>query len=156
MMDATLFLPLRPMLGADLDPIMRIEEQAYPYPWTRGIFSDCLRHHYPCFVYEEQHRIVAYCVLMLSLDELHLLNLTVTPQRQQQGLGRKLLNTVERVGLGLAAKDCFLEVRPSNVAARQLYLRHGFHEIGLRKNYYPAQQGREDAILMAKTLFPFD
>ncbi|WP_020396713.1 ribosomal protein S18-alanine N-acetyltransferase [Thiolinea disciformis] len=151
-----LSLPLRPMVEEDLAAVMQIELRAYSHPWTHGIFSDCLRHRYPCFVYQPDRDIEAYVVLMQSLEELHILNITVLPERQRQGLGRQLLNAVEKIGLGLSASECFLEVRASNQAAINLYLKQGFNEIGLRKNYYPTQQGREHALLMAKTLFPPD
>lgn len=145
-------LPLRPMTEADLDIVMEIEERAYPYPWSRGIFSDCLRHGYHALLHEADGKLLAYCVLSVAVEELHILNITVEPALQRQGLGKRLLHTAETFGRGLGANDCFLEVRPSNTAAIRLYLLHGFNEIGLRKNYYPARQGREHAVLMAKTL----
>lgn len=145
-------LTLRPMLEQDLDQIMDIEVRAYPYPWTRGIFSDCLKHNYHCLLHEQDGEIIAYGVISAAVEEMHILNLTVTPDRQRLGLGKRLLTTLEMIGRGLDAKECFLEVRPSNVSAIRLYLNHSFNEVGLRKNYYPAKQGREHAILMAKTL----
>lgn len=147
-------LPLRPMLTADLERLMPIEVQAYPYPWSLGIFQDCLRHSnmYHAYIYEFNQEILAYCVLSIAVGELHILNITVAPQQQNQGLGRRLLATAEQLGRSLGAQDCFLEVRPSNTRAIRLYLSQGFNEIGLRKNYYPSKNGRESAILMAKTL----
>lgn len=145
-------LKLRPMLEHDLDQIMAIEVQAYPYPWTRGIFSDCLKHNYHCLLHEQHDEIIAYGVISAAVEEMHILNLTVAPDKQKQGLGKRLLTTLEMIGRGLDAKECFLEVRPSNTSAIRLYLNHGFNETGLRKNYYPAKQGREHALLMAKTL----
>lgn len=145
-------LNLRPMTKQDLDQIMAIEVRAYPYPWTRGIFRDCLKHDYHCLLHEQDGAIIAYGVISAAVEEMHILNLTVTPDRQQQGLGKRLLTTLEMIGRGLDAKTCFLEVRPSNTSAIRLYLNHGFNEVGLRKNYYPTQQGREHALLMAKTL----
>lgn len=153
MSETSSFLPLRPMLLADLERIMFIEERAYPYPWTLGIFQDCLKNP-TChaYLYEPNQQILAYCVLSVAVGELHILNITVEPKQQQQGLGRRLLATAEQIGRGLEAQDCFLEVRPSNIPAIRLYASQGFNEIGLRKNYYPAKNGREHAILMAKTL----
>jgi ribosomal-protein-alanine N-acetyltransferase len=153
MSDSSIYLALKPMTLADLERIMPIEERAYPYPWTLGIFQDCLRHsNYHAYIYELNQQIQAYCVLSVAVGELHILNITVEPSLQQQGLGKRLLATVEQIGRGLAAQDCFLEVRPSNTSAIRLYLSQGFNEVGLRKNYYPAKNGREHAILMAKTL----
>lgn len=151
MHDTAELLPLRPMLESDLDQLMPIELRAYPYPWTRGIFSDCLRHNYHCLLHEQDGIIVAYSVISVAVEEMHLLNLTVNPDYQGNGLGRRLLSTMEMIGRGLDAKECFLEVRPSNKAAINLYINHGFNEVGLRKDYYPAKQGREDAVVMAKT-----
>ena len=146
-------LPLRPMATQDLDNIMLIEERAYPYPWTRGIFQDCLAHStYHGFIYSIEQHIQAYAVISVAVEELHILNITVEPSLQRQGLGQRLLASLEIIGRDLGAKDCFLEVRPSNTAAIHLYLSQGFNEIGLRKNYYPARNGREHALLMAKTL----
>lgn len=145
-------LTLRPLQEQDLDRIMVIEERAYPYPWTRGIFSDCLKHNYHCLLHEDNGEIIAYGVISAAVEEMHILNLTVEPEKQNQGLGKRLLTTLEMIGRGLDAKECFLEVRPSNTSAIRLYTKHGFNEIGLRKNYYPADQGREHAVLMAKTL----
>lgn len=146
-------LPLRDMQESDLDAVMAIEVQAYPYPWTRGIFSDCLSHNYHCLVYEDDAGdVIAYAVISVAVEEMHLLNLTVNPARQGEGLGKRLLQTLEMIGKGLSAKTSFLEVRPSNGVALKLYLNHGYNEVGLRKNYYPADKGREHAVIMAKML----
>ncbi len=146
-------LALRPIQDSDLEQLMPIEVRAYPYPWTPGIFNDCLRHqHYHCLLHEQQDVIRAYGVISVAVQEMHLLNLTVSPDYQSQGLGKRLLYTLEMLGRELDAQECFLEVRPSNKAAIQLYLNQGFNEIGLRKDYYPATQGREDAVVMAKSL----
>lgn len=150
--DPSELLQLRPILASDLDRLMQVELRAYPYPWTRGIFNDCLRHSYHCLLHEQDEVIIAYSVISVAVEEMHLLNLTVNPDYQGHGLGKRLLNTMEMIGRGLDAQECFLEVRPSNKTAIQLYLNSGFNEIGLRKDYYPATQGREDAIVMAKVL----
>lgn len=146
-------LPLREMREDDLDAVMAIEVRAYPYPWTHGIFSDCLTHQYHCLVHEDEAgELLAYAVISVAVEEMHLLNLTVLPERQGEGLGKRLLQTLEMVGKGLEAKKCFLEVRPSNGAALRLYRKNGFKEVGLRKDYYPAHEGREHAVIMAKSL----
>lgn len=147
-------LDLRPMTDNDLPTIMEIEERAYPYPWSLANFKDCLKHNYDCWVYERNGRIIAYTVLMLVVDELSILNICVEPTQQKQGIGAALLTTIEALGQKRGMTNCFLEVRPSNHAALKLYHQQGFHEIGLRKRYYPATTGREDAIVMAKAIFP--
>jgi ribosomal-protein-alanine N-acetyltransferase len=149
-------LVLRPMQESDLPIIMAIEERAYPYPWALANFKDCLKHNYDCWVYEQNEHIIAYTVLMLVLDELSILNVCVNPFHQRQGLGAALLNTIENLAVERGMTNCFLEVRPSNKAALKLYQKQGFHEIGLRKRYYPAATGREDAIVMAKAILPSD
>lgn len=149
-------LALRPMRESDLPTIMAIEERAYPYPWSLSNFKDCLKHNYDCWVYEQDRQIIAYTVLMLVLDELSILNICVDPDYQRQGLGTALLNTIETLGQTRGMSHCFLEVRPSNKAALRLYQQRGFNEIGLRKRYYPAAMGREDAIVMAKAILTSD
>ena len=145
-------LPLRPMTLVDLDTVMVIEERAYPFPWTRRNFQDCLKQGYLCQVYEQDDKIMAYAVVMLVLDEMHLLNICIDPHEHGKRLGSRLLQTLEHKARGLQAETCFLEVRQSNFSAIRLYLNAGFNEVGIRKGYYPAALGREDAIVMAKAL----
>jgi len=140
------------MTPDDLDTVMLMEARAYPFPWTRKIFNDCLKHGYSCWIYEQDGVLAGYVAAMFVLDEMHLLNICVDPGLQGKGLGSRLLQTLERVARGAKAETCFLEVRSSNFAAIRLYLNAGFNEIGLRKGYYPAKCGREDAMVMAKTL----
>ena len=143
---------LRPMQMADLDVIVSIEPEIYPYPWTRGNFSDSLNAGYSCWVYEENDVVFGYTVLMLVLDEAHLLNLSIAKPYQGQGLGRNLLEHMMQIARNHGARNIFLEVRPSNVAAISLYHSIGFNEMAVRHNYYPAKSGREDAILMGMAL----
>lgn len=152
MLNTNELLTLRPMAETDLDQIMEIELRAYPYPWTRKIFSDCIKHNYHCLLHEHDNTIIAYAVISAAAEEMHILNLTVEPKQQNQGLGKRLITTLEMVGRGLDARECFLEVRPSNDSAIRLYQNHGFNEVGLRKDYYPAKKGREHAVVMAKVL----
>lgn len=144
---------LRPMRVADLDAVMAVELSAYPYPWTLGIFEDCLRIGYCCWVAESDEGVIGYAVMSAAAGEAHLLNLCIAPTRQRAGLGRRLLEHM----LGLArehrADTMFLEVRPSNDAALRLYRDAGFVEVGTRRAYYPAARGsREDALVLARTL----
>jgi ribosomal-protein-alanine N-acetyltransferase len=145
---------MRPMGYADIDSVMRVERAAYPFPWTEGIFRDCLRVGYSCWVFEDaqSEELQAYGVMSMGPGECHLLNLCVRPQDQAQGMGRQVLRALlERAG-GFPVDSVFLEVRPSNEPAIQLYRSEGFNEVGVRKRYYPAAFGREDAIVMAKAL----
>ncbi len=145
-------LPLRSMTMEDLDAVMSIERRAFPFPWTLQNFQDCLKQGYLCRIYEQSGKILAYSVVMLVLDEMHLLNICVDPDVQGQRFGSRLLRTMEALAQQWQAQTCFLEVRQSNFAAIRLYLNAGFNEVGLRKGYYPAKLGRENAIIMAKTL----
>jgi ribosomal-protein-alanine N-acetyltransferase len=148
---------LRPMRDSDLDAVMRIEEAAYPFPWTRGIFRDCMRAGYPMWVQERDGGIVGYGVLSIAADEAHVLNLCTAPGNEGHGLGQRMLQVLLRIARGGGAQRVFLEVRPSNPRAIALYDRSGFNEIGRRPRYYPAAgHGREDAIVMARELLPDD
>lgn len=143
---------VRPLSGADLDAVMEIETRAYDYPWTLGIFRDCLRVGYCCWCYEVDGQIQAYGVMSVAAGESHILNLTVRPESQRQGIGKKLLNHLLQLARRHEADIAMLEVRPSNAAALALYQSMGFNEIAVRHNYYPADEGREDALLLALSL----
>ena len=143
---------LRPMREDDLDAVMDVERRAYPFPWTRGIFRDCLRAGYPAWLMERDGAIVAYAVLSIAAGEAHILNLCTAPEVQREGNGRRMLRALLQVARGHRAERVFLEVRPSNDAAIALYDSEGFNEIGRRPRYYPAIGGREDAIVMALEL----
>ena len=145
-------LHFRPMLAADLEEIMAIERRSYPYPWTRLIFNDCLRAGYCCWVCERQGVIEGYGVTSVAAGESHLLNLCVRPESLQQGIGRKLLLRLISLARRQNAEMMFLEVRPTNRAARELYESMGFNELGSRREYYPADHGREDALILARVL----
>ena len=148
---------LRPMREADLDEVMRIEVRAYPFPWTRGIFRDCLHAGYPMWLQERDGEIVGYGVLSIAADEAHVLNLCTAPGNEGQGLGQRMLQALLKIARGHGAQRVFLEVRPSNPRAIELYDRSGFNEIGRRPRYYPAaNNGREDAIVMAMELLSDD
>ena len=143
--------------ATDLDEVMRIELRAYPFPWTRGIFRDCLHANYPMWVQECDGRIVGYGVLSIAVEEAHVLNLCTAPDHEGQGLGRRMLQALLRVARGHGTRRVFLEVRPSNLRAIALYDATGFNEIGRRPRYYPAaNNGREDAIVMAMELLSDD
>lgn len=145
------------MRDADVDAVMAVEVRAYPFPWTPGIFRDCLRAGYPMWVQEQGGRLVGYAVLSIAAGEAHLLNLCTAPGHEGRGLGRRMLHAMLRIARGHRAQRVFLEVRPSNPRAIALYERSGFNEIGRRPRYYPDHHGgREDAIVMAMELLPED
>ena len=139
---------LRPMQMDDLDAIMLIEPTVYTHPWTRGNFSDSLNSGYSAWVLKANRKIIGYALLMMVLDEAHLLNLSVAKSHQKQGLGRYLLEHMLQIAQNHKAANMFLEVRPSNISAIALYENMGFCEMAVRRNYYPAHDGREDAVLM--------
>jgi ribosomal-protein-alanine N-acetyltransferase len=150
-------LRLRPMQLEDLDAIMQIESTIYSHPWTRGNFSDSLNSGYSAWVLEDQRsgskeHIIGYALLMLVMDEAHLLNLSITKAYQKQGLGRYLLEHMLTIAKTHKAANMFLEVRPSNISAIALYENMGFSEMAVRRGYYPAKEGREDAVLMGLAL----
>ena len=147
---------LRPMYEGDLDAVMEVELRAYPFPWTRGIFQECLRADYPSRVLVQGTDIVGYAVLSLAADEAHVLNVCVDPLCQSRGHGRRLLRELVRIARQRGALRVFLEVRPSNAPAIALYHSEGFNEIGRRPRYYPLVSGREDALVMAMELVDDD
>ena len=143
---------IRPLAMVDLDTVMDIESQAYDFPWTQGIFRDCLRVGYCCWCYENDGLIQGYGVMSVAAGESHILNITVRPESQRQGIGGKLMKHFLQLARRHDADTVMLEVRPSNVSAISLYEKMGFNEIGVRRNYYPADEGREDALLLALSL----
>ena len=140
------------MLSQDLDAVQRIEDSAYPFPWTRSNFIDSLAVGHLAEVLDGGAALLGYFIAMVGVDELHLLNITVGPSWQGRGLGRALLDAVSRHGRERGLQRLLLEVRESNMRAQALYLRQGFEVIGRRKAYYPAAQGREDAVVMSLSL----
>ena len=142
-----------PMVEADLREVVAIESDIYPFPWTRGNFLDSVRAGYSVWVLRDQiHTLVAYSVMTLMIDEAHLLNLSVARHCQREGLGWRTLEWMAEVARGYGARTMLLEVRPSNASAVRMYQRYGFEKIGARRGYYPAQTGREDAIVMRVAL----
>jgi [ribosomal protein S18]-alanine N-acetyltransferase len=142
----------RPMLEGDLEAIMQIEPTIYSHPWTRGNFKDSLKSGHQAWVMTSQDVVVAYAVMMIVLDEAHLLNISVAKLHQKQGVGRMLLAYLLDMARECNTTNMFLEVRASNVAAITLYENMGFVEMSIRRGYYPAIKGREDAVLMGAAL----
>ena len=143
---------IRPMFEEDIAGVMAIEKSVYEFPWTGGIFNDCMQVGYSCWVFQEEGEIVAYAVMSVAALEAHILTIVVKPERQGCGLGNMLLMHLLQIARRQRAEKIFLEVRPSNDAAIALYEKSGFSRIGRRPNYYPASHGREDAIVMALEL----
>lgn len=141
------------MLECDLDVVAENDAAAYEFPWSRGIFSDCLQADYPSWVAEDAKAVLTgHAVMTLAVGEAHILNVCVHPYYQGLGLGRALLQVLIDHALGEAASQMFLEVRASNAVALGLYDSLGFVRAGLRKGYYPAAQGREDAVVLSRAL----
>lgn len=143
---------IRPLSETDIRQVMAIERRAYQFPWSEAIFYDCLRVGYGCWALEYEARLAAYGVMSVSAGEAHILNLCVDPDYQRIGLGRRLLLHLLRAARRHNANTSFIEVRPSNFAAIRLYLDHGFAEVGARRNYYQTSYGREDALILARTV----
>lgn len=139
---------IRALQPQDLDAVAALEAESYEFPWSRGIFSDCLRAGHPCWVLWVSGQIAGYGILSIAAGEAHVLNLCIGRQWQGCGLGRRLLMRLLDVIRWSRAERVFLEVRPSNPVAQSLYRSVGFTEIGRRPRYYPAKGGREDAIVM--------
>jgi [ribosomal protein S18]-alanine N-acetyltransferase len=141
---------VRRLVQEDLDDVMTIELAVYPFPWSRGNFSDSLRAGHDAWRFDDdKDRMIGYAILMWAPDEVHLLNLSLAAAAQGRGLGERLLRWLADEVHGRGAQALLLEVRPSNPAALRLYERVGMARIGLRRGYYPSDGGkREDALVM--------
>lgn len=142
------------MSDADLDEVLAIERSSYPFPWSEGIFRDCLSAGYNGHVLRQADKLVGYVLSSVSAaaGEAHLLNICVSPDFRRQGLAQMLLNHVINDVRINGADVLLLEVRASNKAAITLYFEAGFNELAVRHDYYPAKNGREDAVVMARQL----
>lgn len=142
----------RAMRDADVSQVIRVERAAYTHPWTEGVFHDCLRVGYYCRVIDDGERLLGHGIMSVAVGECHLLNICVHPRHQRRGLGRALIEHLLSTARAAKATVALLEVRTSNQAAYNLYVKLGFDEIGVRKAYYPAREGREDALILALDL----
>ncbi len=149
-------MKLSPMLATDLAAVHAIETAANQFPWSLKNFEDSLQSGYQGWVVREAEKVIAYALVQHVLDEAHLLNICVHPAEQGKGLGRQLLNAVIDAVCLRGSNLMVLEVRRSNRRAQELYLSAGFNEMSVRRGYYPAVQGREDAVMMGMTLFSAD
>jgi len=138
-----------PMHLSHLPQVLQIEQRAYPFPWSDGIFRDCLKAGYSGWILNDEYgATIGYALMSMAVDEAHVLNLCIDPSAQRQGLGRMLLLHMIKLARAANATIVLLEVRKSNKAAIALYDSHGFQRLGLRKGYYPAHEGREDALVL--------
>lgn len=145
--------PIRAMTEADIDEVFAIERASYAFPWSQGIFRDCLRVGYVCRVLAlPEAGVVGYGVMSMGAGEVHVLNLCIAAVHRRSGLGRRMLEHLLDRGATAGMQDAFLEVRPSNAAAQRLYRSLGFQQIGVRRGYYQAEGGREDACVLKLTL----
>ncbi|QAU23802.1 ribosomal-protein-alanine N-acetyltransferase [Dyella sp. M7H15-1] len=142
-------LEMRAMCRDDLLRISELENASYDFPWTMGIFGDCLKAGHPSWVLCLDRQVIGYGILSVGAGEAHVLNVCIDPEQRGQGLGRHLMKRLLDIARWNGAERVFLEVRPSNSNARQLYVSMDFREIGRRPRYYPAHGGREDAIVMS-------
>ena len=144
---------MRKMNTSDLDDVQEIEQQVYNYPWSEAIFNDCFTAGYYCWICEEIDNVLGYCILSLAAGEGHIMNICVDPSEQKQGIGRFMVDHMVKVAKNAEVSSIFLEVRPSNTSAISLYQGMGFNELGIRKDYYPGKEGREDALMLGLELY---
>ena len=143
---------LRTMLHDDVAQVADIERRSYEFPWSHGVFRDCLLAGYHCIVIEREDRVVGYSILSIAAGEAHILNLCVDPKFRQLGYGEGLLEEILERAENAEVREVFLEVRPSNSKAIALYNKKGFRQVASRPAYYQAREGREDAAVLAKRL----
>jgi ribosomal-protein-alanine N-acetyltransferase len=142
----------RRMRASDLAEVAHLEKELYAFPWSIGNFRDSLTAGYDCWCVAHGEAVIAYGILMVALEEAHLLNIAVAPEWQNQGVGRAFLGHIVQVAREAGCQIVYLEVRPSNLSARHLYRKMGFQQIAIRPEYYPAVSGREDALFLGLAL----
>ena len=142
----------RPMLLDDLPRVLKNERRGYTHPWTEGIFKDCLKAGYECWLIACANKVIGHGILSVAAGESHMLNVCIHPDCQGYGFGKFMVEHLLARARIKKAKRIYLEVRPSNLVAYKLYENMGFNEIGIRENYYPAHVGREDALVLAMEL----
>jgi ribosomal-protein-alanine N-acetyltransferase len=140
------------MGAADLALVAAFERSLYGFPWSLGNFRDSLDAGYDCWVACAGGQVIGYAILMVAMNEAHLLNLAVASPYHNRGIGRTFLDFMLGVARQAKCEIVYLEVRPSNLAARHLYRKAGFQQIAIRPAYYPAIAGREDALFLGITL----
>jgi [ribosomal protein S18]-alanine N-acetyltransferase len=152
LLDAAPEIRIRPMTEADVAEVFAVERASYQFPWSEGIFRDCLRVGYVCRVLALESQVIGYGVMSVGAGEAHILNLCVADDYRCRGLGRRMLTYLLERGGAAGMSEAFLEVRPSNTAAIRLYQAIGFEQVGMRRGYYQAVGGREDAAVLRLAL----
>ncbi len=145
-------ISIRDMRADDLAAVSDIERRSYDFPWSHGVFRDCLLAGYQCMVLEHDGEVAGYAILSVAAGEAHILNLCVAPARRSLGYGARLLEELLRRARAAAVREIFLEVRPTNANALALYRKKGFHKVADRPAYYQSADGREDAAVLVKKL----
>jgi [ribosomal protein S18]-alanine N-acetyltransferase len=145
-------IEIRPMHELDVPMVVAIERTSYQFPWSEGIFRDCLRVGYICRVVEVSSDIAGYGIMSIGAGEAHILNVCMRDDYRGRGLARKVLSYLIDRARGAGMYEAFLEVRPSNTAAARLYHSLGFEQVGTRRGYYQATNGREDAAVLRRIL----
>ncbi len=145
-------LTFRQMALEDISAVIQLENEVYQFPWTGRIFKDCIRVGYDCWLAHLGNTVVAHAVISIAAGESHILNLSVTRNHQGKGIGKQFIQFLLNIARNKRAQIMMLEVRPSNIRAINCYSSAGFNEIGCRKDYYPAPNGKEDALLFAKQI----
>jgi ribosomal-protein-alanine N-acetyltransferase len=145
---------IRPMNELDIPMVVSIERSAYQFPWSEGIFRDCLRVGYICRVVDAGGDMGGYGIMSVGAGEAHILNVCIREEYRSRGYARKMLLYLMDRARAAGMHEAFLEVRPSNTAAARLYHSMGFEQVGVRRGYYQATVGREDAAVLRRMLLP--
>jgi len=148
MLTPALEIGIRPMTDVDVAAVISIERASYQFPWSEGIFRDCLRVGYVCRVVTNGGEVLGYGVMSVGAGEAHILNLCIREKHRSRGVGKSMLNYLLDRAAAAGMSEAFLEVRPSNTAAIRLYQSLGFDQVGTRRGYYQAVGGREDAAVL--------
>jgi ribosomal-protein-alanine N-acetyltransferase len=138
----------------DVSLVAAVERASYQFPWSEGVFRDCVRVGYLCRVVESGGEVAGYGIMSFGAGEAHVLNICIRHDLRGFGVGRKLMDYLLDRAREEYMQDVFLEVRPSNTAAIAMYESMGFERIGVRKSYYQANHGREDALVYKLALEP--
>ena len=153
-MATALALGIRPMTETDVASVAALELASYAFPWSEGIFRDCLRVGYVCRVVDVDGDMAGYGIMSIGAGEAHILNVCIRDEYRCRGLARRMLVYLLERARTAGMSEAFLEVRPSNTAAARLYHSMGFEQVGVRRGYYQSTEGREDAAVLRRILSP--